>query len=64
MAHQTIRCSSCEIAGLEAGIEYNLEVDTLIEAAETPGRIEFKRIREAQGLKAALAWRDARFRRP
>lgn len=53
-----------EIAGLKAGIEYNLEIDTLIEAAETPERVEFNRIRKAQGLKAALTWRDARFRRP
>lgn len=53
-----------EIAGLKAGIEYNLEVDTLIEAAETPARVEFDSIRKAEGLKAALNWRDARFRRP
>jgi hypothetical protein len=25
-------------------------------------RREFNRIRDAQGLKAAIAWRDARFR--
>jgi enoyl-CoA hydratase len=50
-----------EIAGLKAGIEYNLEIDTQIEAAETPERVEFNRLRKGQGLQAALAWRNARF---
>jgi hypothetical protein len=27
-----------------------------------PERIEFRRIREKEGLKAAIAWRDSRFR--
>ena len=30
----------------------------------TPMRREFNRIRDEQGLKAAIAWRDARFRTP
>jgi enoyl-CoA hydratase len=50
-----------EIAGLKAGIEYNLEIDTLLEAAETPERVEFNRLRKDKGLQAALAWRNARF---
>lgn len=50
-----------EIMGLRQGIESNLELDTQIEAAETPERREFNRIRKEQGLKAALRWRDARF---
>ena len=31
---------------------------------ETPSRAEFKRRVREQGLKAALAWRDARFSAP
>jgi enoyl-CoA hydratase len=51
-----------ERMGLRDALLTNLELDTLMEAAETPMRREFNRIREAQGLKAAIAWRDARFR--
>jgi enoyl-CoA hydratase len=51
-----------ERMGLRDALLMNLELDTLMEAAETPMRREFNRIREAQGLKAAIAWRDARFR--
>ena len=34
----------------------------MIEAAEVPERAEFNRIRAEKGLKAAIVWRDARFR--
>jgi hypothetical protein len=34
----------------------------LIEAADLPERAEFRKITMEQGLKAAIAWRDARFR--
>ena len=51
-----------ERMGLRDALAINLELDTIMEAAETPMRREFNRIREAQGLKAAIAWRDARFR--
>jgi enoyl-CoA hydratase len=49
-----------EIAS-RASIECNLEIDTMIEAAETPERVEFNRLRKERGLQAALAWRNARF---
>jgi enoyl-CoA hydratase len=51
-----------ERMGLRDALLTNLELDTLMEAAETPMRREFNRIRETEGLKAAIAWRDARFR--
>src|SRR6266508_2038957 len=38
------------------------ELDVMIEAANLPQRDEFRRITKDQGLKAAIAWRDARFR--
>lgn len=50
-----------EIQGFKQALDYNLEVDTILEAAETPDRREFNRIREEQGLKAAIRWREARF---
>ena len=37
-----------------------LETDVQIEADKSPERMEFNRIRNEEGLKAALAWRDGR----
>jgi enoyl-CoA hydratase len=51
-----------ERMGIKDALAMNLELDTIMEAAETPMRREFNRIRAEQGLKAAIAWRDARFR--
>jgi enoyl-CoA hydratase len=47
--------------GLRAALESALETDITIESAGGPERAEFNRIRREQGLKAALAWRDAKF---
>ncbi len=54
---------TCERMGLKDALTTNVELVTILEAAETPLRKEFNRIREVQGLKAALAWRDARITR-
>ena len=51
-----------EVAGFREAIVSNVEMDSIIEAAEVPERIEFRKITQEQGLKAAIAWRDARFR--
>ena len=51
-----------ELAGVRQGISANVELDVMIEAANLPQRDEFRRITQEQGLKAAIAWRDARFR--
>jgi len=51
-----------ERMGLKDALAMNLELDTIMEAVETPMRTEFNRIREREGLKAALTWRDARFK--
>jgi len=40
----------------------NTELDVLIETANLPARDEFRRITQEEGLKAAIAWRDERFR--
>jgi enoyl-CoA hydratase/carnithine racemase len=53
---------SLEVAGFREALMANVDLDAIIEAAEVPERREFNRIREAEGLKAAIAWRDARFR--
>jgi enoyl-CoA hydratase len=49
-------------AGFRAAMAANTELDVLIETANLPARDEFRRITNEQGLKAAVAWRDARFR--
>lgn len=51
-----------EVAGFRAAMEANVEIDVMIEAANLSARDEFRRITQDQGLKAAIAWRDARFR--
>lgn len=50
-----------EAMGLRAALASALETDIHIETAGGPERAEFNRIRREQGLKAALAWRDAKF---
>jgi enoyl-CoA hydratase len=51
-----------EAAGFREALLANVDIDAVIEAAEVPERKEFNRIRAEKGLKAAIAWRDARFR--
>jgi enoyl-CoA hydratase len=51
-----------DVAGFRAAMAANTELDVMIETANLPARDEFRRITQHQGLKAAIAWRDARFR--
>jgi enoyl-CoA hydratase len=51
-----------DVAGFRAALAANTELDVMIETANLPARDEFRRITAEQGLKAAIAWRDARFR--
>ena len=51
-----------DVAGFRAAMAANTELDVMIETANLPARDEFRRITQAEGLKAAIAWRDARFR--
>ena len=51
-----------EVAGFRAAMEANVELDVMIETANLPARDEFRRITREQGLKAAIAWRDSRYR--
>jgi len=51
-----------ELSGMREGVAANVEIDVMIESANLPQRDEFRRITQEQGLKAAIAWRDARFR--
>jgi enoyl-CoA hydratase len=51
-----------DVAGFRAAMAANTELDVMIETANLPAREEFRRITTEQGLKAAIAWRDERFR--
>lgn len=51
-----------DVAGFRAALAANTELDVAIETANLPARDEFRRITVEQGLKAAIAWRDERFR--
>ena len=51
-----------DVAGFRAAMAANVELDVMIETTNLPARDEFRRITTEQGLKAAIAWRDAKFR--
>lgn len=50
-----------EAMGLRQAVGMNLELSSLLNAADTPEQREFDRVAREQGLKAALAWRDSRY---
>jgi enoyl-CoA hydratase len=50
---------SMDIRGLRESLKAGLDTAMLIEANMSPERIEFNRIRAGEGLKAAIAWRNA-----
>ena len=50
-----------EIMGLVDSLEAALDIDLAIEGAGSPDKIEFMKIARKDGLRAAIAWRDARF---
>jgi enoyl-CoA hydratase len=52
---------SLERQGLLDALEAALAIDLEIEGAGSPDKIAFMAIARAEGLRAALAWRDARF---
>ena len=52
---------SYEMMGMLAALDMGLDTDILIESLETPEGKTFREIRQREGLKAALAWRDSRF---
>jgi enoyl-CoA hydratase len=51
-----------EIQGMRAALDKALEIDHAIESAGSPDKKRFMDLAREQGLKAALAWRDARFK--
>jgi len=50
-----------EARNMLAALEEALAIDLAIEGAGSPDKVEFMEIARRDGLRAALAWRDARF---
>jgi enoyl-CoA hydratase len=50
-----------EAMGLREAVNTNLDLSSMLNAADTPEQREFMEIVKNQGLKAALAWRDTRY---
>jgi enoyl-CoA hydratase len=50
-----------EAMGLREAVSMNLDLSSMLNAADTPEQREFMDIVREQGLKAALAWRDNRY---
>ena len=48
------------IMGMNEALEAGLEIDTLIEGEGMPTKTQFLDIARTDGLRAALAWREAR----
>ena len=55
---------AADIMGLPQALEAGIDLAVQVETLDTPERREFDAIRRRDGLKAALAWRDARFAGP
>jgi long-chain acyl-CoA synthetase len=51
-----------EIQGMRAALDAALEIDHAVESAGSPDKKRFMDLAREQGLKAALAWRDGRFK--
>lgn len=49
-----------DVRGMRESLLLGLDIDVLIETSGGEDRKEFNRIRSEEGLKAALAWRDAK----
>jgi enoyl-CoA hydratase/carnithine racemase len=50
-----------EAMGLQQAVHANLDLSAIINAVDAPESREFNAIAKAEGLKAALAWRDSRY---
>jgi enoyl-CoA hydratase/carnithine racemase len=53
-----------EAQNMLQALEEALAIDLAIEGAGSPDKVQFMEIARRDGLKAALAWRDARFPQP
>ena len=52
----------CEIAGMRQAMLQALELDVVIESTDTPESRAFEKHVQSDGVKAALAWREAQMK--
>jgi len=52
---------AAEAMGMRAAVQHNLDLSAILNAVDDPDTREFEQIVRSRGLKAALAWRDARY---
>jgi enoyl-CoA hydratase/carnithine racemase len=52
-----------ETMGFDSAMRYGFEACTIMDTVHTPEYVEFARVRERDGLVAALRWRDEQFSR-
>ncbi|MEM7255020.1 MAG: enoyl-CoA hydratase/isomerase family protein [Pseudomonadota bacterium] len=55
---------SYEAMGMRNALNTGLDLDVMLNSTRSPEKDMFAKIRREQGVKAAIAWRDARFRDP
>ena len=55
--------ASWEAAGFRSALARGVELGAEIESSHAPEREEFERIAETEGIRAAVEWRDERYRR-
>jgi enoyl-CoA hydratase/carnithine racemase len=52
---------TCEIMGMDTALKVALDIDHQVESHGSPDKRQFMDIARAEGLRAAIAWRDRRF---
>jgi len=52
---------ACEARSMAEALDAALAIDLEIEGAGSPDKIAFMEVARREGLRAAIAWRDARF---
>lgn len=50
-----------EIAGIRQAIDYGIEQGAMLDATETVAQTKFNEVRDAEGLSAAIRWRESQF---
>ena len=50
-----------EIAGMQRALKNALDIDHAIESVGSPDKKAFMKVARERGMRAAIAWRDARF---
>lgn len=50
-----------EIAGIRQALTYGIEQGAMLDATDTEAKVNFMKVREKEGLAAAIRWRESQF---